>query len=92
MTAFVSGTPTVPASVATRIVEAADFNRTVLLTELVGGTRVAFTEALAPFGAQIGSLRIGSGVAAQFVLPADEELWVHPGGSPATVSVFVTAV
>ncbi len=91
MAAFTSGDTTISASTAPKIVDAEDFDRRVILYDGTGGTRVAFTSGTASTGAKITSLALnGQGsLAAEFVIPADEELWVY-NSSSASVQYLVT--
>jgi hypothetical protein len=85
MAVFVSGEVTLSAATATKIVDAADFDRRV---HLYGdAVRVAFTSAAVSTGARLTESTLPNGVAV--VLPADEELWAYhsTGGS---VGFFVT--
>lgn len=90
MAAFVSARQSIPNSTATKIVDAADFDRTAYVNGVSGAFRVAFTNVGASTGAATTSLA-GSGYPAVFVLPADEELWVYQTtGNPADVDFLVT--
>lgn len=91
MAAFTSGEQSVSASTATKIVDAEDFDRRVILYDASGGTRVAFTSAAAPNGAKVALLSLSGqgGLACQFALPADEELWVY-NSSAAAVHYLVS--
>lgn len=93
MAAFISGDTTISASTATKIVDAEDFDRRVILYDGTGGTRVAFTSAAVSTGARITSLGLsGQGsLAAEFVIPADEELWVYNTAAAAVQYLVTTA-
>jgi hypothetical protein len=84
---FVSKTVSLSASTATRVVDASEFSRRVL----VGGdtVRVAYTSADASTGAKLNDLRSGSAYDISFVLPAGQELYAYSSGA-ATVSVLTT--
>lgn len=94
MAAFVSGEQTISAATATKIVDAESFDRRVYVHDSsVGSLRVAFTSGAAPTGlhsAVIAPAGGGGGTnAANFVLPADQELWVYSASS-VTVQFLVT--
>lgn len=92
MAAFVSARQSIPNATATRIVDAADLDRTVYVNGLGTVYRVAFTSGAVSTGAALTSLA-GSGAPAVFVLPADEDLWVYQtGGSTVDVDFLVTLV
>ena len=90
MAAFVSARQSIANTTATKIVDSADFDRTVYVKDQASGMRVAFTSAASSTGAVLSSLS-ASGTLAVFVLPADEELWVYQNtGNPADVDFLVT--
>ena len=85
MAAFVSGEVTLSAATATKIVDAEDFDRDVLLYG--DAVRVAFTSASVSTGAHLSGTSLPVG--AMVRLPADAELWAyHNGGTQ--VGYFVT--
>jgi hypothetical protein len=87
MAAFASAEVTLTAATATKLVDAADFDRRV---HLYGdAVRVAFTSGTVSTGARLGGGDLMTGTS--LVLPADEELWAyHSSGGPA--GFFVTTV
>jgi len=85
MAAFVSVESSLSAATATKLVDAADFDRRVRIYG--DAVRVAFTSAVVSAGARIsGSDLVGS---VSIVLPADEELWAYHA-SGTTVGYLVT--
>jgi hypothetical protein len=93
MAAFVSKEQSIPNASATKIVDSADFDRTVVFNGS-GQMRIAFTSSSVTTGAVAGGLALSVSInAMQFVLPAHEELWVYQSsGNPATVSYLVTPI
>lgn len=86
MAAFGSGEVSLSAATATKIVDAAEFDRRVIAH---GDTvRVAFTSGSASTGAKISDLSPTNTVAV-FALPAGQELWVY-SSSPSIISYLVT--
>lgn len=93
MASFVSAEQSIPNTTATKIVDSADFDRSIAFNGS-GQMRIAFTGAAVTTGAVAKQLALSVSIdAVQFVLPADEELWVYQSsGNPATVSYLVTPI
>lgn len=93
MASFVSAEQSIPNATATKIVDAADFDRAVAFNGS-GQMRIAFTSGAVTTGAVATLLALSVSInAVQFVLPADEELWVYQSsGNPANVSYLVTSI
>jgi hypothetical protein len=93
MASFVSAAQSIPNATATKIVDQADFDRMVTINAS-SSVHVAFTSGTASTGAFAAKLAMSTSIdTAQFVLPADEELWVHQSsGNPITISFLVTAI
>lgn len=88
MAAFGSGTVSVPATSATKVVDAEAFDRMVVLN---GTVHFAFTSGSAPSGMQTNETQPSNAPIASFALPADQELWVYSSGA-TTVTYLVTTV
>lgn len=73
MAAFVSAEVPLAASTATKLVDAQEFDRRVLVYG--DAVRVAFTEGTASSGARLSGSALPGGVF--FVLAAHEELWAY---------------
>lgn len=87
MASFSSAEVTLSAASATKLVDAADFDRRV---HVYGdAVRVAFTSASVPSGAKLSGSGLPSG--ASVVLPAGEELWAYHSAT-TTVGYLVTTV
>ena len=86
MAAFVSKQQSISAASATKIVDAADFDRRVVLS---GTVHFAFTSGDAPTGITTNETQPSNAAIAVFALPADEELWVYSSGA-TSISVLVT--
>lgn len=93
MPAFVSADQSIPNTTATKIVDAADFDRHVTLNAS-SSVHVAFTSGTASTGATAAKLATSASVdTSQFTLPADEELWVYQAsGGSITISYLVAAI
>ena len=93
MPSFISAEQSIPTATATRIVDAADFDRAVTLNGS-NQMRFAFTSADAPTGSTSARLALATSLdTVQFVLPADEELWVyHTAGFSTPASYLITSI
>lgn len=94
MPSFLSTETAVANATAVKVVDAADFNRVVVINDSTGSSmRIAFTSADASTGMKVNMFEIYSGQpTARFVLPAAQELWVwQNSGNSATATVLVTA-
>lgn len=87
MTAFGSGVVSLPAATATKVADAEEFNRAVVLS---GSVHFAFTSASASTGIQTNETQPSNASVASFVLPADQELWAYSSGA-TSVSYLITA-
>jgi hypothetical protein len=84
MATFYSGDVSLPASSATKLIDADEVDRMVYLG--------ASPSTLGFSSAEVTGRTNGFNPGSPFVLPAGKELWVFNSGGAATAGVFVTAI